>query len=60
VVTRIHDEVQRALRTTEVRERLAGAGGEVMPATTEQFAAMVSAERGRYEKLIREAGIKPD
>jgi tripartite-type tricarboxylate transporter receptor subunit TctC len=60
VVTRIHDEVQRALRTTEVRERLAGAGGEVMPATTEQFAAMVSAERARYEKLIREAGIKPD
>ena len=60
VVTRIHDEVQRALKTAEVRERLSGAGGEVMPATTEQFAAMVSAERARYEKLIREAGIKPD
>jgi tripartite-type tricarboxylate transporter receptor subunit TctC len=60
VVGRIHEEVQRALRSPEVRERLAGAGGEVIPATTAQFAAMVEAERARYEKLIREAGIKPD
>jgi tripartite-type tricarboxylate transporter receptor subunit TctC len=60
VVARIHEEVQRALRSAEVRERLASAGGEVLPASTEQFAAMVAAERARYEKLIREAGIKPD
>ncbi len=36
------------------------AGGEALPATSAQFAAMVNAERARYEKLIREAGIKPD
>ncbi|MCU0897064.1 MAG: tripartite tricarboxylate transporter substrate binding protein [Burkholderiales bacterium] len=60
VVTRMHDEVQKALRTPEVRERLTSAGGEVLPATREQFVAMVGAERARYEKLIREAGIKPD
>ena len=60
VVTRMHDEVQKALRTPEVRDRLTSAGGEVLPATREQFVSMVAAERARYEKLIREAGIKPD
>jgi hypothetical protein len=35
-------------------------GGEVRPATTEQWAAMLSSEKNRYEKLIREARIQPD
>lgn len=60
VIARWHAEVQKALASSEVRERLSSAGGEVIPASTEQFAAMIEAERLRYEKLIREAGIKPD
>ena len=60
VIARLHAEVQKALASSEVRERLSSAGGEVIPASTEQFAAMIEAERLRYEKLIREAGIKPD
>jgi len=60
VADRLYEEVQKALRTPEVRDRLASAGGEVMPVTREQFAKMINAERARYEKLIREAGIKPD
>jgi hypothetical protein len=34
--------------------------GEILPATTEQSAAMLSREKNRYEKLIREARIQPD
>ena len=34
--------------------------GEMLPATTEQCAAMLSSEKNRYEKLIREARIQPD
>jgi tripartite-type tricarboxylate transporter receptor subunit TctC len=60
VIVRLHAEVQKALTSSEVRERLASAGGEVIPASTEQFAAMIESERLRYEKLIREANIKPD
>jgi tripartite-type tricarboxylate transporter receptor subunit TctC len=60
IVARLHDEVQKALRSNEVRERLASAGGEVLPGTTEQFAALVRSERQRYAKLVREANIKPD
>ena len=60
VVERLHAEVEKALQNPEVRARLANAGGEVLPGTTEQFAALIRAERQRYEKLVREANIKPD
>lgn len=60
VIARLHAEVQKALASSDVRERLTSAGGEVIPASTEQFAAMLETERLRYEKLIREANIKPD
>jgi tripartite-type tricarboxylate transporter receptor subunit TctC len=60
LVAKLHAEIQRALASNEVKGRLAAAGGEVLPGTTEQFAALLNAERARYDKLIREAGIRPD
>jgi len=60
VVTRLHQEVQRALAAPEVRERLASAGGDVVPGSTAMLADMLRREQQRYEKLIREAQIKPD
>jgi tripartite-type tricarboxylate transporter receptor subunit TctC len=58
VVARLHAEVQKALAAPEVRERLANAGGEVLPGPVERFATLLASERARYDKLIREAGIK--
>ncbi|WP_157264046.1 Bug family tripartite tricarboxylate transporter substrate binding protein [Azohydromonas aeria] len=60
VVTRLHQEVQKALATPEMQQRLAAAGGEVVPGSTAQFADMLRREQERYGKLIRDAGIKPD
>ena len=60
VVARVHAEVQKALAAPEVRERLAGAGGEVLPGPVERFASLLASERTRYDKLIREARIQPD
>jgi len=60
VVTRLHAEVQKALQTKEVRERMTGVGGEVVPGSAEMFANLIHSERVRYEKLVREANIKPD
>ena len=60
VVARLHAEVQKALAAPEVRDRLAGAGGEVLPGPTERFAALLASEKARYEKLIRDARIQPD
>jgi tripartite-type tricarboxylate transporter receptor subunit TctC len=60
IVARLHAEVQKALASPELRERLAGAGGEVLPGPVERFTALLTSERTRYDKLIREARIQPD
>ena len=60
VIVRLHAEVQKALQSKEVKERMSAVGGEVTPGSAEQFTALIRAERLRYEKLVREAGIKPD
>lgn len=59
-VTRLHEEVQKALQTREVRERMTQVGGEVIPGSIDMFAKLIRSERQRYEKLVREANIKPD
>lgn len=60
VLEKLHAEVQKALATPEVRSRLAAVGGEVAPGSTAQFATLIRSERLRYEKLVRDTGIKPD
>ncbi len=60
VVARLHAEVQKALAGADLLERLAGAGGEVLPGPSERFAALLASEKARYEKLIRDARIQPD
>ena len=60
VVTRLHAEVQKALATAEVRERMTAVGGEVLPGSIESFASLIRSERQRYDKLVRENQIKPD
>jgi tripartite-type tricarboxylate transporter receptor subunit TctC len=60
LLARLHAEVQRALASDDVKSRLSSAGGEVLPGPAEQFTQLLSSERARYEKLIREARIQPD
>ena len=60
VLTRLQAELQKALATTEVRERMTSVGGEVTPGSSAQFAALVRSERERYQKLVNETGIQPD
>jgi tripartite-type tricarboxylate transporter receptor subunit TctC len=60
VIERLHGEIQKALASAEVRERIAAVGGEVTPGSTADFAMLIKNERARYEKLVREAKIKPD
>lgn len=60
IVAKLHAEVQKALQTAEVRERMSSVGGEVLLGSSEMFGALIRSERVRYEKLVREAQIKPD
>jgi tripartite-type tricarboxylate transporter receptor subunit TctC len=60
IVAHLNAQVQQALAAPAVKQLLSDAGGEVLPGSPEQFGALLLAERARYEKLIRQAGIKPD
>ncbi|MGC3985863.1 MAG: tripartite tricarboxylate transporter substrate binding protein [Pseudorhodoferax sp.] len=60
VLAKLQAELQKALATREVRERMTSVGGEVTPGSSAQFAALVRSERERYQKLVNETGIKPD
>ncbi len=60
VVERLHAEVQKALATPLVYERMKAVGGEVIPGSADMFTALIHSEHLRYAKLVREAGIKPD
>jgi tripartite-type tricarboxylate transporter receptor subunit TctC len=60
VVEKLHAEVQKALASPQVRERMTAVGGEVIPGSRDMMVALLKSERQRYDKLVREANIKPD
>ena len=60
IVKTLHGQVEKALQSKEMTERLGSVGGEVSPGTTAQLIAYLNSERKRYEKLVREANIQPD
>ena len=60
IVEKLHAEVQKALATPEVRQRMSAVGGEVTPGSSAQFAQLIRSERQRYQKLVEDTGIKPD
>jgi len=60
VLAYLHDEVQKALQSAEVKEKMSSVGGEVTLASQEQFADLLHKERVRYDRLIKQAQIKPD
>ncbi|MEN9995615.1 MAG: hypothetical protein RL462_391 [Pseudomonadota bacterium] len=60
IIVKLHAEIQKALQTKEVKDRMSAVGGEVIAGSSEMFAALIRSERQRYEKLVREANIKPD
>jgi tripartite-type tricarboxylate transporter receptor subunit TctC len=60
ILAKLHAQMQLALQSQEVRDRINAVGGEVTPGSSEQFATLLKSERARYERLVREVGIKPD
>jgi tripartite-type tricarboxylate transporter receptor subunit TctC len=60
ILAKVHDAVQKAIQSPEVREQLAAAGGGPLPGLPEQFDKLLKSDAVRYGKLIREVGIKPD
>ena len=60
VIAKLNGEINAILRQPDVREKLVDAGANVVPQSTAQFAAFVQAESEKYERIIRETGVKPE
>ena len=59
IVARLAAEFARALGASDVRERMATLGAELVSVQGEAFTLMVRADQARWAKLIRAAGLKP-
>ena len=60
IIARLNAEVNRALKTPEVRERLASEGGEALGGSPEQFASFLRAEHAKWGHVVRESGARAE
>ena len=51
-------EINRAIATPELRERLSAEALEPMPMSSAEFSAFIAAEVARWTKLVRERNIE--
>ena len=58
IVERLNAEINKAISTPELRERLSGEALEPMPMTSAEFAAFITAEVNRWTKLVRDRNIE--
>ena len=60
IVTRLNADLARALESAAVRDRLQRLGGEVVGGSPAQFAGFIRAEMNKWDKVIRDSGIRAD
>jgi tripartite-type tricarboxylate transporter receptor subunit TctC len=58
IVARINAAVSDALRDPAFQERLLALGAEASGSTPAEFGAMLRKESARWEKVLKEAGIR--
>jgi tripartite-type tricarboxylate transporter receptor subunit TctC len=57
LIAKLNQAIANGLRTTEMRQRLAAEGVEVVAGSPEEFGAFFLAEIDRWAKVIKQAGI---
>jgi tripartite-type tricarboxylate transporter receptor subunit TctC len=60
VVSRLSQEIGRALRLTDVRERLLSQGMEAVGNMPEEFSVYVKSEMAKWAKVVKASGAKPE
>lgn len=58
IVAYLNAELIAVLKSPEMRGKLAAAGLEPVPGTSDEFAALIASEIQKYAKLIRSSGIR--
>ncbi|MBX9842425.1 MAG: tripartite tricarboxylate transporter substrate binding protein [Xanthobacteraceae bacterium] len=60
IVQKIHDDVERALASSDVKERYTAMGAETGKGTSAEVARFLSSEIKRYARVVKEAGMKAE
>lgn len=60
IVAKLHKAVAFSLQDAGVRERLQASGADPVGNTPEEFSAVVRSEVGKWAKVVKAAGIKPE
>jgi tripartite-type tricarboxylate transporter receptor subunit TctC len=60
IVLRLNTEINKALVSQSVQERLGGSGYDLVGGTSEQFAALIKRETVKWGDVIKRTGAKPD
>ena len=58
IVTRLNDELRKAVALEDVRARIAADGGDVLTSTPEQYAADIDREERKWGALVRKLGLR--
>lgn len=58
IITRLNQEVARALCRLEVKEKFLNLGSETVGNSPEQFAATIASDLARFGKMIKDTGIR--
>jgi tripartite-type tricarboxylate transporter receptor subunit TctC len=60
IIDKLNKETNAGLLDTTLKDRLAAAGGAVLPGTSADFAAFIADETEKWSKVIRAANIKTE
>jgi tripartite-type tricarboxylate transporter receptor subunit TctC len=60
IVDRLNKELNAALASKEVRDRLAVEGAEPLPSTPEEYGADIDREEAQWSKVVKASGAKPE
>jgi tripartite-type tricarboxylate transporter receptor subunit TctC len=58
IINRLNQEIVRALRATDVKEKFFGVGMEILATTPEQLAVTMQSEMAVIGRLIKDLGLK--
>jgi tripartite-type tricarboxylate transporter receptor subunit TctC len=59
IVAKLNQTLVQAFDSPEMHKRMAAEGGELAPATPEQFRAFIESEIGRWRSVMKASGIRP-
>jgi len=60
IVSRLHGAIVAGMSGREIQERMTALGAEASTNTPKEFTALVRAEIGKWEKVLRSAGIQQE